>query len=126
MARALGRGGLERMSFRVGSGRAVIRIDDNVREAIAAAASDRPEFRAAAAKVHAAVLANAARHVDSGRLAASIKMVRKKTDYHIESDGVSYSWHTEFGHYTAAGGKRKWVQGIGIFRDTVAQFGGYS
>lgn len=108
---------------------------DKVHEDIAAVVAGMPEFRAAAAKVHAEVVSEAASHADSGKLASSIDLKQGKVDWRIEA-GTDYDAHVEFGHYTyydangqftsAANAVRKqWVQGTGIFRNVVAANGGF-
>jgi hypothetical protein len=108
--------------------------DPSTHEAIAAVVAGMPEFRAAAAKVHAEVVSEAASHADSGKLASSIDLKQGKVDWRIEA-GTDYDAHAEFGHYTyydangqftsAANAVRKqWVDGIHVFRNVVAANGG--
>ena len=109
--------------------------DDATHEAIAAVVAGMPEFRAAAAKVHAEVLAEAASHSDSGRLMSSISLKQGKVDWRIEAD-TDYDAHAEFGHYVyydAEGNytsrqkavRAQKVRGLGIFRNVVAANGGF-
>ena len=104
-----------------------IRVGREQREAIAEVVSRKPQFRAYAAKIFAEIKAEAAKHIDSGLLESSIHLHQEKVDYHIETTGVNYSWHTEFGHFVGPRGSsgRKWVKGIGVFRKVVARHGGY-
>ena len=108
---------------------------DKVHEDIAAVVAGLPEFKAAASKVYAEVLSEAAAHSESGEMAASISLEQGKVDWRIET-GTDYDAHVEFGHYTyydangqftsAANAVRKqWVQGTGIFRNVVAANGGF-
>lgn len=108
---------------------------DKVHEDIAAVVAGLPEFKAAASKVYAEVLSEAAAHSESGEMAASISLKQGKVDWRIEA-GTDYDAHVEFGHYTyydangqftsAANAVRKqWVQGTGIFRNVVAANGGF-
>lgn len=98
-----------------------------VRKLIAEEASKQPEFKAAAARVAAEVAAQLAKHVRTGKLASSVRVFKGRTDYHVEVNSVSYSWHTEFGHFQGRSGRagRKWVRGINAFRSVVARHGGF-
>lgn len=109
--------------------------DDDTHEAIAAAVAGRPEFKAAATKVFAEIKSEAASHLNSGQLAASIHLNQGKVDWTIEAD-TDYDAHTEFGHYVwydasgnvvknGQGVRKMWVDGIGVFRNVVAANGGY-
>lgn len=109
---------------------------DEAREDIAAVASDSPEYQAIAEKIWAEVLTNAAAHIHSGDLFSAIELKQGKVDWRIQADGVTYSFHTEYGHfvYFDKEGRRckqeeavskKWVEGIGVFRDVVAENGGF-
>lgn len=101
--------------------------DDRTNEDVADVASAHPAFRAAAELVLGEIRAAAAGHVETGRLSASIRLAKGDVDYRIESDGVNYSWHTEFGHMQSGdhGDSWTWVPGIGVFRGVVARHGGF-
>lgn len=106
----------------------VVVYDNKVtRRMIAEVASNEPAFKAAAVKVAAEVAAAVAKHTRTGRLAASIKASKGRTDWHIESTSLHYNWNTEFGHFQGRAGKgtRKWVKGINAFRSVVAKHGGF-
>ena len=99
-----------------------------VRKAVAREASEEPEFKAAAEKVMMQVRAEMAKHVRTGRLVSALSLEKGRTDYHITADPADYDWHAEFGHYLGDrkfGDSRKWVKGIGVFRDVVARYGGF-
>lgn len=109
--------------------------DEVTHEAIAAVVAGLPEFRAAASKVYAEVMAEAAAHSDSGDMAASISLEQGKVDWRIEAD-TDYDAHSEFGHYVyydkngnftdrEKGVRRQWVKGTGILRNVVAANGGF-
>lgn len=118
---------MAKLVYRNGADVKQVRVGHEQREAIALVASRKPKFRALAAKIFAEVKAEAAKHIDSGLLESSISLHQEKVDYHIETTGVHYSWHTEFGHYSGPRGSsgRKWIKGIGVFRKVVARHGGY-
>lgn len=110
--------------------------DEYTNEDIAAVVAREAEFRAAAEVVATEIRAEAAGHVETGRLARSIELEQGKVDYFIGTDGLEYDLHTEFGHfiYFDENGKltsrdnavrKQWVQGIGVFRNVVARHGGY-
>lgn len=109
--------------------------DEVINDAVAAAASKRPEFKAAAAKVYAEVLAAASAHNRTGELAASFSLHQGRVDWRIEPD-TDYDAHAEFGHYVyydaqgnvvkrAQGVRRVWVEGVNIMRGVVAANGGF-
>lgn len=109
--------------------------DEVTHEAIAEVVAGKPEFRTAASKVYAEVLAEAAIHRDSGKLTASISLVQGKVDWHIEAS-TDYDAHAEFGHrvyYDANGNfttrqnavRSQPVKGLSIFRNVVAANGGF-
>lgn len=110
--------------------------DEDTHEDIAAVVAREAAFRAAAEAIATEIRAEAAGHVETGRLARSIEMGQGKVDYFICTDGLAYDLHTEFGHfiYFDENGKltrrenavrKQWVQGIGVFRNVVARHGGY-
>jgi uncharacterized protein YdaU (DUF1376 family) len=109
------------------SGDITVYDDERTHEDIAAVASREPEFAAAAAKIFAEVKAEAAQHVHTGRFLSKVTMHQEKVDWHIEIDDLDYDWNTEMGHYAGERGKpgRKWVKGIGVFRNVVRRHGGF-
>lgn len=109
------------------SGDITVYDGERTHEDIAAVASRQPEFAAAAAKIFAEVKAEAAQHVHTGRFLAKVTMHQEKVDWHIEIDDLDYDWNTEMGHYAGERGKpgRKWVKGIGVFRNVVRRHGGF-
>lgn len=104
-----------------------VHIGKQTHEMIAAAVAPMPGYRAIASGIYAEILAEAAKHIETGRLESSIKLVQGKVDWRVESDGVDYSWHAEFGHMAGSkgAGTWTWVPGIGAFRKVVARHGGY-
>lgn len=99
-----------------------------INRTLAHAVRDRPEFKAAATKIYGEVLAEAAKHYHTGNFEKSIRLRQGRVDWSIETTGVGYSWHTEFGHYAGPsdlGNKRTWVEGIGVFRNVVNRNGGF-
>ena len=109
--------------------------DDSTHEQIAAVVAGMPGFKAAALKVYAEIVSEAASHNDSGAMAASISLEQGKVDWRIEAD-TDYDVHSEFGHYvyydqngnfTSAqkAVRKQWVQGTGVFRNVVAANGGF-
>lgn len=109
------------------SGDVTVYDDAMTHEDIAAIASRDPAFAAAASGVFAEIKAEAAKHVKTGRFLGSISMHQEKTDFHIEEDGLDYDWNAEMGHFQGERGKpgRKWVKGLGIFRNVVRRHGGF-
>lgn len=108
----------------------MIIVYDNkrTRGLIAEVASHKPEFKAAAEMVAGEIRAEMAPHVKSGRMMAALSLEKGRVDYHITADPIDYDWHAEFGHYAGSrslGDSRKWVKGIGVFRNVVARHGGF-
>ena len=96
-------------------------------EVVAKIVAPMPEYRAAALPILAEIKANAARHRDSGALAASIRLEQGRVDWRIETDYVDYDFNTELGHYMGKRGTpgRKWIPGIRVFRSVVDRHGGF-